>query len=526
MLFAVIFSAGCCGLEEFAGGGWNGSIDIDDGGGGPQRNTTGGLYGTVTDLDYAPLENVSVTLIGDAANYSDSTGADGKYNIGGVPEGQYALVIWKEGYQNKTFDEFAVLGGYSRSSQFILVSSTGGLYGTITDLKKVPLADATVSIIGNGQNYSQQTGKDGGYHISGISPGTYVILVQTAGRRNVTLADFTILEGRFYSWNATAARDCIYYAVNASTDYVIRYGFNTTVYRGDRTSVLAYPEEATYDIYPAEASGLSRISTSYLAGNRLLEWKLDNSDGDYSSVDGHFYININGTGAMQLYDRKEINISDAASRQPNYLKVQTNEDGKRMIDPSDREIVAIAQRVKDETGSNDTWTIARALFLWLKNNTVYHIYPGTDSHSAIETLHSGKGKCDELSQLYISLLRADNIPARFVKGYSVKRNPDQYVSHEWVEFYDGDWVPVEVASSGAPSAEADTRFGVRQPDHVETFTDDGTDDAINAKDTSTGKYYDLPATFEFSTYYDAVGHDPMYIAACADGTRELMKEKE
>lgn len=527
LLFAFIFAAGCIDLKDLLGSGENISFNISDWDG-SQKNLTSSIYGIITDLKKAPLESASVMLIGDASNYSGFTDASGKYNLSGVPAGTYTIVVWKAEYRNVTLANFTFLGGYSYPWNVTLSSITGGLYGTITDLKKVPLENATVSLIGTTQNYSQISDENGKYNITELQPGVYDLLVQKLGRKNWIFANFTILEGQSYSWNVTIARDCIYYAVNTSTNYVLRYGFNGTIYRGEMDFVVTYPKGATYDLYPAAGSGLSRISTGYVAGNRVLKWKLDNSEGSYSYVEGHIYVNMNGTGTMQLYDQKEMSISDAASRQPNYLGSETTANGRKLINPSNSEIKATAQQVKSETGSNDTWTVAKALFIWLKSNTVYYIDPKTSdySHLPTEVLHSGKGKCDELAHLYISLLRADNIPSRFVKGYIASRNPGRYLSHVWVEFYDGEWVPVEVAGTGNASDEANTHFAVQRPDHVEVFMDDGTSESIGEGDASTGIYYDQPAVFPFNIYYDAISYDQMYIAACSDGTRELEKEME
>ena len=239
---------------------------------------------------------------------------------------------------------------------------------------------------------------------------------------------------------------------------------------------------------------------------------------------------MNGTRTTQLYDWKEMSISEAAAMQSNYLGSETNKDGETLIDPYNSEIKKIAQQVKSETGSDDTWTIARALFIWLKNNTVYYIDPETSDYSSLpaETLHNGKGKCDELSHLYISMLRANGIPARFVQGYLVYGNTKRYISHRWVEFYDGEWVPVEVSGGNTnASTEANYNFAILGADHVKIFVDDGTSASMAGIGSYTSSYYDWPsAVSPFDEYYDAISYDPMYLAACADGTRELMEEME
>ena len=208
-----------------------------------------------------------------------------------------------------------------------------------------------------------------------------------------------------------------------------------------------------------------------------------------------------------------------------------------MIDPSNSEIKAIADQVKRETGSDDAWVVSKALFAWLKNNTEYYNQAGSVEYtqSAAEVLHSRKGDCDELSYLYISLCRAAGIPARFVGGFLVEKAPKSYVAHVRTEFYDGEWVPVDVAASenknGAARAKSDfiaqqmdAVFGVLSPGHVQTFVDDGTSASIVA-DAGKGVYYDKPFVFFPDVYYDLASYDEMYLASCADGTRKLVNEK-
>jgi hypothetical protein len=495
----------------------------------PQRDLIGGVFGIVRDMDNEPLENASILLIGNSSNYSEVTNANGKYNISGVPEGIYTIAVQKAGYANQSLADFPILGGYSRSWMFFLASSTGGLHGTVTNLAKVPLENVTISIIGDAQNYSGLTDADGKYNISGVPEGIYNVVVWKAGHKNVTITNFTLIGGNSYAWNATSARDCLYYAVNASVNYVLKYGFSGTMNRGEMDFFVSYPEGATYDIYPATDYGFSEASTIYQAGNRMLKWTLDNSEERHSSVAGHVYMNMNGTGTMKIYNPKKMSIPEAASMQPGYLGSETNKNGETLIDPSNSEIRAIAQRIKTETGSDDSWTVARALFIWLKNNTAYYINPEAYNytHLPADTLHSGEGKCDELSNLYISMLRADGIPARFVKGYLVERSPEQYMGHRWVEFYDGEWVPVEVSGGlGNASAEADSNFAVQRPDHVTAFVDDGTNAAILGGDTNSGTYYGQAPVFIFDVYYDAISYNTMYRAICADGTRELAEQME
>ena len=417
-------------------------------------------------------------------------------------------------------------------------SDTGSLHGTITDSKQVPLGDVSVSLISlveNGSTYNYTSDEQGEYKFTDVPSAAYKVFVEKAGYRNITFPGLFIMEQSSMILNFTLVRDCFYYPVNASVNYTLRDGYNGTIYHGYITYFMPYPDGANYTVYPAIDGSLSQLSITYKAGSRILTWKLNNSEGSYPSISGYFYIDMKGTGTMKLFDNKKMSISKAASSQPNYLGNETSKDGRLMINPSDSEIKKIAEQVKQETGSNDTWTLAEAMFAWLKTNTEYYHGPESENYtqSAIEVLHNHRGDCDELSFLYISLCRAIGIPARFVEGYVTTvstEGPENYTSHVWTEFYDGEWVPVEVATSGNVNVTfySTQRFGISFPDHVPVFVDDGTSESLNMTGCG-GSYSDRMPSFSPYVYYDAVSYDPMYITVCSNGTkttRELTKDRE
>lgn len=148
LLFAIIFAAGCIGLEDLLGQNENFSIDWS------QKNLTGRLYGTVMNLKKEPLENVSVMLIGNSSNYTGLTDANGRYNVTGVRAGTYKVIVSKAEYRNVTLAKFTILGGYSYPWNVTLASSSGGFYGTITNLKKEPLENASILLMGNASSYT------------------------------------------------------------------------------------------------------------------------------------------------------------------------------------------------------------------------------------------------------------------------------------------------------------------------------------------------------------------------------------
>jgi transglutaminase-like putative cysteine protease len=259
------------------------------------------------------------------------------------------------------------------------------------------------------------------------------------------------------------------------------------------------------------------------------------------SVQGQIYIDLKGTKTLRLLERKEMKISDASSEQPGYLNVEKEYDGDRaMIDPSDKEIKELAEKIKREANSDDAWTVANSIYVWVKTNTLYHTDLNSDYiQSAIEVLHNRRGDCDELSFLYISLCRAVGIPARFVSGYWVMNKYDEkYVGHAWAEFYYGEWAPVEITELWNSDSETiqpvdnfminrDNAifFAIDRPDHITKFVDDGTRESMESS-SIISNYYGQRPSFSPYLYYDGKAKNQTYVAYCADGTRRETEKVE
>jgi len=69
--------------------------------------------------------------------------------------------------------------------------------------------------------------------------------------------------------------------------------------------------------------------------------------------------------------------------------------------------------------------------------------------TSAEARAGGRGVCQDFSHLALALLRATGLPARYVSGYlhpgrdAGLNEPVRAESHAWVEFWAGDWVPVD-----------------------------------------------------------------------------------
>ncbi len=67
------------------------------------------------------------------------------------------------------------------------------------------------------------------------------------------------------------------------------------------------------------------------------------------------------------------------------------------------------------------------------------IADGSFGRSTLDTLSSGKGTCSEYSNVFIALMRNQDIPARMVIGKMYRKS-----YHSWAEVYiDGKWIAVD-----------------------------------------------------------------------------------
>ena len=111
-------------------------------------------------------------------------------------------------------------------------------------------------------------------------------------------------------------------------------------------------------------------------------------------------------------------------------------------------IIQLAREIANK--SANLVDIAWNSYEWILDNIYYQQVPG--ELDSVTTLRNGEGGSAEFSNLYISLLRANGIPARRLSGWG---NPFRVgetlqlsrFSHGWVEFHAGElgWVQVDPA---------------------------------------------------------------------------------
>ena len=79
----------------------------------------------------------------------------------------------------------------------------------------------------------------------------------------------------------------------------------------------------------------------------------------------------------------------------------------------------------------------------------------------------GKGNCTDFHSLFISMARAERIPARFKIGVVIPQEPSGVIPgyHCWAEFYEKGqgWVPVDASEAWKHPELADYYFGAHDP---------------------------------------------------------------
>ncbi|MCX5770839.1 MAG: transglutaminase-like domain-containing protein, partial [Candidatus Hydrogenedentes bacterium] len=123
---------------------------------------------------------------------------------------------------------------------------------------------------------------------------------------------------------------------------------------------------------------------------------------------------------------------------------------------SDALIQASHPRIKEMAaqivgGETDAWRKARKIHDWVFENI--EKVPVFSIPSALETLETREGDCNEHAVLYTALARAAGVPARVACGLLWSDELQGFYYHAWPEVWAGKWVWVD-PTFGQPIADA------------------------------------------------------------------------
>ena len=158
----------------------------------------------------------------------------------------------------------------------------------------------------------------------------------------------------------------------------------------------------------------------------------------------------------------------------------------KTIDSENADIIRLASETVK--GEDDLFAAVFKVADWTKHNIKYDLSTLTAdvSQKASWVLQNRYGVCDELTSLFIAMLRSVGVPARFVSGIAYTNSelfPEKWGPHGWAEVYfpDYGWIPFDVTYG---------EFGWVDPTHIK-FKDSVDPDESSTYFQWLGKNADL-----------------------------------
>tara|TARA_Y100000034_G_scaffold129669_1_gene186579 strand:+ start:670 stop:2634 length:1965 start_codon:yes stop_codon:yes gene_type:complete len=151
------------------------------------------------------------------------------------------------------------------------------------------------------------------------------------------------------------------------------------------------------------------------------------------------------------YDIKsEFNMGKIKSKIPFPIEVPNEYkkylESTNIINSDDAIIKEQAKKIIGD--EDDLYKVVYKLASWSKENINYSLETLTEelTQNSVWVLQNRKGVCDELTVLFISMLRSQGIPAKFVSGSSYTNIIPGFGNHAWSEVYfpGKGWVPFDV----------------------------------------------------------------------------------
>ena len=129
-------------------------------------------------------------------------------------------------------------------------------------------------------------------------------------------------------------------------------------------------------------------------------------------------------------------------------------DAEPLLEVDNADISALALRLRGT--EKDPRIVAQRINAWVYDSIEKKITVGLPS--ALATLHSRRGDCNENSQLFVALARAAAIPARVAAGLAYLDGKFYY--HAWPEIWLERWVAVDPTFGQFPADASHLRFTI------------------------------------------------------------------
>jgi transglutaminase-like putative cysteine protease len=208
---------------------------------------------------------------------------------------------------------------------------------------------------------------------------------------------------------------------------------------------------ADHDIYESTA----------ITSNKRLNKNLEELVVRLSGVDlDGFYVKgyrQRLRGDTLTITRESPNALEAAYALPNGARATVMSvflDPEPLLEVRNPEIVALAMRLRGN--EPNPRVVAERINRWVYDSLEKRITVGVPS--ALATLHSRRGDCNEHAQLYVALARAAGIPARVAAGLAFLDGKFYY--HAWPEIWLERWVAVDPTFGQFPADASHLRFSI------------------------------------------------------------------
>jgi transglutaminase-like putative cysteine protease len=229
------------------------------------------------------------------------------------------------------------------------------------------------------------------------------------------------------------------------------------------------PYEVAYENWKAEVAKrgaqvasdrdiyeMTAISANKSLGRNLEELKLRLTGVELDGFDVKGYRQ-RLRGDTLTITREAPSALVAAYRLPNGAKATVMSvflDAEPMLESENPEIVTLARRLRGT--ETDPRFVAERINKWVFDSVEKKITVGIPS--ALATLRTRSGDCNEHTQLFVALARAAGIPARVAAGVAYMDGKFYY--HAWPEIWLERWVALDPTFGQFPADASHLRFTI------------------------------------------------------------------
>jgi hypothetical protein len=237
------------------------------------------------------------------------------------------------------------------------------------------------------------------------------------------------------NWNSVS--DSLLLEFKTSTDITIEHTSTDYIIKNMNLSLSFFPRND----YRQNLAKFQVTPANYQKDNNLIfNWNNPNKDNYEIKIDS----NIRTINMPKKIEKKVKFPIDNIPKGYELFLEETE-----LMDYNNEAIIELASELAE--GEDDIYELIFKIGVWTNENIEYSLDTITADASlpASWVLTNRRGVCDELTNLFISLVRTLGVPAKFVAGISYTESElftENWGTHGWAEVYipNYGWVPFDV----------------------------------------------------------------------------------